>query len=164
MATQRGLTVRGSERQQIELPVEFVVAEEHRAQVRFSPNSSAQEQFAVSGVTFDLSAGGLGFRADQFLPRHCEGVIRVLAEAPAAAGGRQFGKPAKQAPARLEHRAKVRRVWMNHTDGSYAIGLAFVNPTPALEGKALDLLREFEKSLAGQIPAASGQRGERGHD
>jgi c-di-GMP-binding flagellar brake protein YcgR len=164
MATQRGLTVRGFERQRLELFVEFVIAEEHRAQVRFSPNSAATDQFGVSGTTFDLSAGGLGFSAAQFLPRHCEGTIRVLAHSPIiGAGGQAKSAPTIDgAPSRLEHRAKVRRVWMNNREGTYAIGLAFINPTPALEAKVNEMLNEFETRIAGRVAPANGEHGASG--
>lgn len=157
MASQRGLKVRGFERQLIELPIEFMIAEEHRAQVRFSSNSAAVDQFAISGVTFDVSVGGLGFRAAQLLPRHCEGVIRLMAPpGPSSASGSSYAD--QPAPVRIECRAKVRRVWMNTKDHSFSIGLAFVNPTHALEADVESLLNDVSSGVVAQTPTASGAR------
>lgn len=155
MATQRGLTVRGYERLRVELPVEFVIAPEHRAQVRFSPTSCAAEQFRISGVTFDLSVGGIGFRSPLFLPRHCEGTVRIFS----AANVEAVGDESVCRMPRLEHRAKVRRVWMNNAEGNFSVGLAFLGATPALEALIHDMLLEYEASVAGRVgPDEAGER------
>jgi c-di-GMP-binding flagellar brake protein YcgR len=143
MATQRGLTVREHERQRVEMPVEFVICDEHRTQVRFTTSSSAMEQFAVDGVTMDLSAGGLGFTSKQLVPRNCEGTVRVFAPTISCPVD---GRLEQAAPPHLEHRARVRRVWMNGRDGTYAIGLAFVDPTPQLERKVDELVHAMEQT------------------
>jgi len=157
MASQRGLTVRGSERQRIELPVQFVIADEHRAQVRFSTNSAALDEFAVSGVSFDLSVGGLGFSAVQFLPRHCEGTIRVMSHAGGTPGSKNIGAgDGKPACVRIEHRVKIRRVWMDTKNSMYSIGLAFVDPSPSLESEVRTLVSEVEQRM---MDASAGGNG-----
>lgn len=147
MATNRGLTVREHERQQIEMPVEFVIDEDHRGQVRFSGASGAIDQHTVGGVTVDLSVGGLGFVAAQFLPRNTEGVVYIFEPGTPSRcikDGAAGGPPRDQAF--IEHPVKVRRVWMNVRDNTYSIGLAFVNPTPKLEEQVQRLVAMFHES------------------
>lgn len=148
MGPHRGLTVREHERQQIEMPVEFIICDEHRPQVRFSTSSSVIDQFGVGGLTVDLSAGGLGFVAKQFLPRHCEGMVRVFEPGlPKCSFDGESTSAREHAPAYIEHRAKVRRVRMNSRDGQYAIGLAFLNPTPKLEARVSELLSMMHQAV-----------------
>jgi len=131
------------------MPVEFSVCPEHRSQVRFAPESSSMDEFGVEGITLDLSSGGLGFVARQFLPRHCEGIVRIFAPSQAPIEGR----PHQPAVVRIEHRAKVRRVWMDTRDGSYSIGLAFLDPTPQLEGVVNDMLRDMNHQQNKNAPS-----------
>ena len=69
MATNIGLSVRQHEREKIRLPIEFIVCDEHREQVRFSSSSSAGRPHVIKGMVTDISRGGLGFDSYLFLPR-----------------------------------------------------------------------------------------------
>ena len=78
MSQKSGLTVRQHEREAVELSVEFVVAEPHREQVRFSAMSGAAQGHVTRGAATDISPGGVGFVCPQFVPRMCEGTVRVF--------------------------------------------------------------------------------------
>ena len=124
MSSQSGLRVRQHHRREIELPVEFVVAEEQRSQVRFSPSSSAVDDHTVRGTSVDISPGGMGFTSRQFLPRLCEGALRVFDATPV--GTRADGTPILEVA--FEQRVKVRRVQMTSHEPTYFIGVSFADP------------------------------------
>jgi len=124
MSSQSGLRVRQHHRREIELPVEFVVAEEYRDQVRFSSNSSAINDHSLRGTSVDISPGGLGFTSRQFLPRLCEGSLRVFDPMPV--GTRADGTSIFEVA--FEQRVKVRRVQMTSPEPTYFIGLSFAEP------------------------------------
>ena len=124
MSSDSGLRVRQHHRREIELPVEFVVAEEYRDQVRFSSNSSAINDHSLRGTSVDISPGGLGFTSRQFLPRLCEGSLRVFDPMPV--GTRADGTPILEVA--FEQRVKVRRVQMTSPEPTYFIGLSFAEP------------------------------------
>ena len=119
-----GLRVRQHHRREIELPVEFVVAQEYRDQVRFSSQSSAIDDHSLRGTSVDISPGGMGFMSRQFLPRLCEGSLRVFDPMPV--GTRADGTPILEVA--FEQRVKVRRVQMTSPEPSYFIGLSFADP------------------------------------
>ncbi|UCD74463.1 MAG: PilZ domain-containing protein [Phycisphaerales bacterium] len=136
MPRDSGLTVRQYEREDIHLSIEFVVAEKHRAQVQFSPMSAAADPHAVRGVASDLSSGGMGLELGQFIPRLCEGSVRVLD--PRAVGERRDGTPVHEVA--FEHPVKVRRVTMTDHEPTYAVGVSFIDPAPDAQRKLQDLL------------------------
>lgn len=139
MAENSGLTVRQHRRDSIELAIEFVVCDEHAAQVQFSPASSAVDQRAIEGITVDVSRGGMGLVCRHFIPRHCEGVARVFD--PIAVGARSDGTPVYEVA--FEHRVKVRRVVMLSHEPSYAIGVSFVDPGPDIAQRVDTLQRSI---------------------
>ncbi len=124
MSPTSGLRVRQHQRREIELPVEFVVCEEHRTQVRFSASSSAVNHHAVRGTSIDVSPGGMGIVCQQFIPRMCEGSLRVFDPTPA--GTKSDGTPMLEVA--FELRVKVRRVQMAAQEPTYLLGLAFTDP------------------------------------
>jgi c-di-GMP-binding flagellar brake protein YcgR len=137
--------------------VEFVICEEHRAQVRFSTTSSAADQHVVRGFSTDISPGGMGLRVHQFIPRMCEGTLRVFdptlrnSDAPGAAATISARHPDGASPGRLlfEHRVKIRRVVMRGEESSYDVGVEFVAPDNAL------LHRIGELALIASMPMES---------
>ncbi len=124
MSSQSGLRVRQHHRREIELPVEFVVAEEHRDQLRFGSKSSALNDHTLRGTSIDISPGGMGFTSQQFLPRMCEGSLRVFDPMPV--GTRPDGTPILEVA--FEQRVKVRRVQMTSHEPTYFIGVSFADP------------------------------------
>jgi hypothetical protein len=135
MAKLSGLTVRQHERTEFELPAELVIADEHRAQVRFSSTSPAAEPHVIAARTIDISPGGMGLTVRQFLPRMCEGAVRLFDPAPI--GMRSDGTPIRAVA--FEHRVKVRRVRMSSHDPVYMVGLSFIDPEPDLEQRVAAL-------------------------
>jgi c-di-GMP-binding flagellar brake protein YcgR len=130
-----GLTVRQHVRLDVELDVDFVICEEHQDQVRFGTASGAAQPHATRGTTTDMSAGGMGIFCPQFVPRMCEGSVRVFGpaapSAPDGPGGRDVI---------FEHRVKVQRVWMESHDPTYALGFSFVDPDPDIEQRIREIL------------------------
>lgn len=124
MSHESGLRVRQHRRQEIELPVEFIIAAPHRPQVRYSASSSAVNEYTVRGTSVDISPGGMGFICRQFVPRMCEGTIRVFDPTPV--GSRPDGTPIHEVA--FAQRVKVRRVRMTSTKPTYFIGVAFADP------------------------------------
>ncbi len=139
MAQARGLRIRQHERCEIELPVEFVVSDEHRSQVRFSSVSSAVavDDGALRGTSIDISPGGLALASRQFVPRSCEGVVRVFDTTPV--GTRGDGTPILQLI--FEQSAKVRRVRMLSHEPLYKVGLSFLDLDPQMERKIIAALQ-----------------------
>jgi hypothetical protein len=137
--TTSGLTVRQYEREHVRLPVELTLCSEHSAQVRFSQSSTAAGQHKIKGQALDLSPGGMGIQSRQFIPRMCEGTIRLFE--PVAAQDAVNDPP----PTKLlfEHRVKVRRVYLQDREPTYAIGLAFISPQPGIEKTIASLLERF---------------------
>ena len=113
------------------MPVEFVVCDEHRLQVRFSSVSSAVDDGALRGTSIDISPGGLALASRQFVPRSCEGVVRVFDTTPI--GTRGDGTPILQLI--FEQPAKVRRVRMISHEPLYKVGLSFLDLDPQMEQK-----------------------------
>ena len=124
MSSESGLRVRQHHRREIELPVEFVVAEEYRDQIRFSAQSSAIDDHTVRGTSVDISPGGMGFTCRQFLPRPCAGSLRAFDPRP-------VGLPSGGAPpleGALLAGATGRRVQMTSHEPTYFIGVSFAEP------------------------------------
>lgn len=142
-----GLTVRQHEREAVELSVEFVVCDKHREQVRYSAMSGAAESHVTRGVATDISPGGMGLVCQQFVPRMCEGTVRVFDPKPS--GEAADGSPLYEVM--FEHPVKVRRVTLAGHEPSYALGAAFIDPEPDIEQRVDRLLR-----AAGQAGAEEG--------
>ncbi|MCA9297046.1 MAG: hypothetical protein KC983_11025 [Phycisphaerales bacterium] len=126
MARSTGLTIRQHERAAIELDAEFIVGEAHSAQVRFSSSSSAVNKSTVRGIASDVSPGGMGLLLQQFLPRGCEGTIRIYQKAAAT------DVDAAWRDVVFEHQVVVRRVFLDSHKPTYSIGMSFADPGPGL--------------------------------
>lgn len=152
MAEISGLTVRQHARKEFDLAIEFVVANRHQEQVRFSPMSTAKDQHAIRGRAIDISTGGMGWVCDHFLPRMCEGTVRVFD--PRSVGTRPDGSPIYDVA--FEHTCVVRRVTMVDHKPTYSVGVAFVDPQPNISQRVEQLrgLSDARHSLA----AASAQQ------
>ncbi len=127
-------------------------AEEHRVQLRFGVQASAINEYSLRGTSVDISPGGMGFTARQFLPRMCEGALRVFDPMPV--GTRPDGTPILEVA--FEQRVKVRRVQMTSHEPTYFIGVSFADPNnvdPDI-GSRMMLLKQHEGNPAGS-PAAS---------
>ena len=137
MSGDNRLTVRQYERQPISLPVEFVIAEEHCDQVRYGSQSEAAERHGVAGKTLDVSPGGIGMSLRQFVPRMCEGWVRLL------------HPTATTRTVLIEHRAKVRRVQMCDHAPTYFVGVAFIDADPELQQSVKSLIATLASETAG---------------
>ncbi|MBT8486817.1 MAG: PilZ domain-containing protein [Phycisphaerales bacterium] len=144
MSQTSGLTIRQHARESLELRAEFVVSDAHREQVRFSPMSGSTEAHVTRGVASDISAGGMGLICPQFVPRMCEGTVRVYGSE--AVSFASDGAPVYDVI--FEHTAKVRRVTLETHDPSFAIGMAFIDPAPDVEERVQRLLDESAKAKA----------------
>ena len=151
MSSQSGLRVRQHYRREIELPVEFVVAEEHRHQVRFSASSSAIDDHSVRGMSVDISPGGMGFTCQQFLPRMCEGSLRVFDPLPV--GTQADGSPILEVA--FEQQVKVRRVQMTSHEPTYFIGVSFADPD-AIDPEIGSRMIMLQQQGANEDPPPSG--------
>lgn len=116
------------------MPVEFVVCAEHGVQVRFSPQSNTPDHHVLAAIAIDISPGGMGIEARNFVPRMCEGVIRINS------GGEIV----------LEQRAKVRRVFLTGREPRYMIGLAFISPPQDIEQRIMDVIGRFDADVVGK--------------
>jgi c-di-GMP-binding flagellar brake protein YcgR len=123
-----GLTVRQHERAGIQVPVEFEVCAEHRQQVRFSSQSGAPDHHVMHATALDISPGGIGLDSRNFLPRMCEGTIRII-------DGDEV---------LLEQRAKIRRVFLDGREPRYMIGVSFVNPPDDIERRIAIIATRFD--------------------
>ena len=141
-----GLRVRQHKRSDIDLPVEFVVAERDRPQVRFSASSPAESESVIRGISIDISPGGMGFNSEVYLPRGCEGSLRVLDPLPT--GQRPDGTTLYEVF--FSQRVKVRRVRMIE-GGAFFIGVSFAEPEqvdPDITNRMMLLKRHFDESQA----------------
>jgi hypothetical protein len=152
MSQTSGLTVRQHEREAFELTVEFVVCEDHREQVRFSPMSAAPEPHVTRGTATDISPGGMGLACRHFVPRMCEGTVRVFDPKPV--GTATDGTPIREVV--FEHRVKVRRVALGSHEPTYAIGVAFLDPEPDIDQRVAKLLALVN---AGPAKGSAGREG-----
>lgn len=145
-----GLTVRQHEREGIEVPVEFTVAQPFATQVRFHGSSGSVGPHVLRGEAIDISSGGMGLRTRQFIPRMCEGTIRVYAPAPAgssesAGTNPQHGERTAAAQELMfEHSVKVRRVTMTGREPTYSLGVAFISPSPELDKNITALFNRIQ--------------------
>ncbi len=155
MAQARGLRIRQHERREIELPVEFVVCDEHRSQVRFSSVSSAGDDGALRGTSIDISPGGLALASRQFVPRRCEGVIRLFDPTPV--GTRGDGTPILQIV--FEQPAKVRQIRMLSREPTYFVGVSFADPDtidPDIGNRISMVLLKRRPEAGGSSPGSGG--------
>jgi c-di-GMP-binding flagellar brake protein YcgR len=136
MTQKSGLTIRQHERESLGLRIEFVVAEQHRGQVRFSAISGAAEPHVTRGVAADISSGGMGLVCPQFVPRMCAGTVRVFDPTPV--GTANDGSPIHELC--FQHAVRVRRVTLDSHEPEYAIGVAFVDPAADIEERVAAVL------------------------
>lgn len=139
-----GLTTRQYERESADLSVEFVIASNHRAQVCFSATSSATDDHTIRGRVVDVSSGGMGLALSGFVPRMCEGAVRVFSPTPCDHSS--DGTPIHDVI--FEHKVKVRRVAMRDQTPSYNIGVAFIDPEPTIEDRVERLLSVMSEAKA----------------
>lgn len=142
MSQTSGLTVRQHEREGINVPIEFVVDPAHASQVRFSSSSSAAGPTMLRGIAQDISSGGMGLLCKQYLPRMCEGLVRVFA--PVVGQTQDDGTPAVELI--LEQHAKVRRVTLVDREPLFSVGVAFIDPHPGIDGKITELFDRIQKA------------------
>lgn len=154
MATNIGLSVRQHERESIRLPVEFIVCDEHREQVRFSSSSTAGSPHVIQGTVNDISRGGLGFDCQLYLPRMCEGKVRIFDGATTAS---QIEPEPPRQPI-LEARVKIKRVLLQGHDPSYQIGMAFLAPPENIEELIRNVFEASDTSMK-QTKLAEGDVG-----
>ena len=140
MAQSNGLTVRQHEREIIDLDLEFMISREHQDQVRYSSMSGAVSQHTVRGRVLDVSSGGMGMQLTQFVPRMCEGMIRVFNPNPV--GTKSDGSPIHEVM--FETRARVLRISMDDHAPTYSVGVAFCDPSPDIEQK-IDMLHQCSR-------------------
>ncbi|MHC5112894.1 MAG: PilZ domain-containing protein [Planctomycetota bacterium] len=147
MSQTSGLTIRQHAREALELRVEFVVREAHREQVRFSPMSSAPQPHVTRGTAQDISSGGMGLISEHYVPRMCEGTVRVYDPNPVTTAA--DGSPVYEVA--FEHAVRVRRVTLASHEPTYSLGLAFIDPAP-------DMAQQVDRliALAGQPPDEKG--------
>mgnify|MGYP003576764153 CR=1 FL=1 len=155
MTQTTGLTVRQFEREHVRLPIELVIAEQHAGQVRFSQSSSAAGRHMIRGLAVDISPGGMGLQCAQFLPRNCEGTVRVYE--PTGTEGAVNDLP--PTAVLLEHRVKVRRVFLLDREPTYAIGVAFVDLKPGIEKIVASILDRFGSADPNPIPMKGASKG-----
>ncbi len=141
MTQSNGLTVRQHEREVIDLDLEFVVCDEHQEQVRYSSMSGAVGQHAARGRILDVSSGGMGMQLAQFIPRMCEGMIRVFNPKPV--GTKSDGSAIYEVM--FETRARVLRITMEDHTPTYAIGVAYCDPSPDIEQK-IEMLHQYSRT------------------
>lgn len=136
------------------MPVEFLVCDEHGGQVHFSPASSALGQHTIRGKAIDISAGGMGLECRQYVPRMCEGTVRVFGPEPM--GTASDGSPILETA--FEHRVKVRRVYLIGREPLYSLGVAFMDPQPDIDQRIAELLSRFQgmRSLPLRSPPKGG--------
>ncbi len=151
MSRKSGLRVRQHQRRGIGLPVEFVVCEEHRSQEKFSGSSTAADDHTIRGVSLDISPGGIGFSSALFLPRSCEGTLRVFDPIPARSG--VDGPPVHEIA--FAQRVKVRRVRMIGPEPTYFIGVSFADPEgidPEIANRMLLLQSQLSSGEPSESP------------
>ena len=136
------LKARQHARTAIELDVEFIIRPDHREQVQFSGRSTVSQPHIVRGITADISTGGMGVVCRQFLPRMCEGTVRVFDPEKHQAGNSVESKPEEVA---FEVQVKVHRVTMISHAPSYCHGMAFINPDPDIEQRINKLRQDAEQ-------------------
>lgn len=136
MAQKSGLTIRQHERETLALRIEFVVAEPHRGQVRFSSMSGAAEPHVTRGIAADISTGGMGLVCPQFVPRMCAGIVRVFDPTPV--GTASDGSPIHELC--FQHDVRVRRVTLDSHEPEYAIGVAFIDPAADIDERVAAVL------------------------
>ncbi len=127
---EQGLIVREHERKAVELPSEFTVCREHAAQVHFTPASESISANCIACRTVDISTGGAGIETVHFLPRMCEGVLRVYEQSDDAA----------ERTLLLEEPVRVRRIEMMGREARYALGLAFTKRSGDIERRIAKVL------------------------
>ena len=138
MSPGSGLTVRQHQRDAIEIGVEFVVANEHCEQVRFSPMSSAVQPHIIRGVATDISSGGLGIDSKIFVPRMTEGTVRIYNCTSVEA----LGDASVINEVIFEHKVKVRRVILLSHDPTYSLGMAFIDPPSDIDQRVDRLMEQ----------------------
>lgn len=142
MQTGYQLTTRQYERLDIDLPVELVIATIHRDQVSFSSKAESMNDHTVACRTADISPGGFGLIARQFIPGMTQG--RICVYSPSAIEADSLHRERL-----LEAIVSVRRVYMTGDPQAYFIGVNFVSPCQELEAAMKRIVDEFATRTAG---------------
>ena len=136
MAQTSGLTIRNFQRNQIDLPAELVIAEPHHVQVRFAGSSAAADVHVVRGKAVDISPGGVGLQFNQFIPRMCEGEVRIFFPNPT--GTKPDGSPIHTVA--FAQPVKVRRVFQTGPEPTYFVGTSYLDPDPSIQELIISFL------------------------
>jgi hypothetical protein len=131
-----GLTIRQFDRRRIDVPVEFVICDAHRAQVRLSGTSAATDRHVIPMRSLDLSRGGMGLASRVLVPRMCAGRLRIFKQ--------DDGADLTHRPALVEVDVAVRRVTMTGPEPSYFVGVSFVSTSVDLEATLAAILTAAE--------------------
>lgn len=157
MASGNGLSTRQFERGSVNLPARFVIDPDHHSQIRFGATALSATQDTVQGRIVDFSSGGVGLMLPHYLPRLCRGTLRVYEPGCESSDGDAVGEGRPI----FEHRVQVRRVRLAGHDPSYSIGVAFVEPDSALEGRVEAVLRGYDGGSRHQSGDGGGGEGAR---
>jgi len=133
MAEQTAVSVRRSSRHDVSLRAQVAIAGTHANLVRLAAPAGARHGWLDVDVV-DVSAGGLGFLANVFLPRECRVRVQVFLD--------DSGTPAAEIP------LKVQRVNMTDRRPAYLIGASITD--------ASDVEREKWKSVLTRIAGDQG--------
>jgi hypothetical protein len=141
-----GLTVRQFDRRTIDFAAELCIREAHRSQVKFSGTSAATDRYLAPMRTLDISHGGMGLSSRLYVPRMCEGVIRL------------FGEPLQDTDDQrrhvvLEATVKVRRVAMTGPEPTYFIGISFAESGAEFDQRISRFLALTEPAPAEDVDA-----------
>jgi hypothetical protein len=82
----------------------------------------------MHAMALDISPGGIGLESRHFVPRMCEGTVRIID------GGEVL----------LEQRAKVRRVYLGGREPRYMIGASFMNAPDDIERRIAAIASRFD--------------------
>lgn len=147
MAHNNGLTVRQHQRASLNLRAEFDIAEGHQEQVCFSSMSSAPRPSMAQGAAVDISPGGVGLVLPQFLPRNCQGEVRIYASDPGMRLEEMREASDEAEEPIFRQPVRVRRISLASHEPAYAVGAAFTAPSPELESGVQHLLDTYGVNL-----------------
>ena len=139
-----GLTVRQHERVSLNLGAEFVIGDEMRSQVRFSPSAGTPNDSSLRASVLDISPGGMGLMVSNFIPRMCRGTVRLYSVTPSSTGA--LGEPVYEPI--FEHKVQVRRVYMASHDPKYVLGVSFLDGAPDLADRIAEVLIAAQSQVA----------------
>ena len=137
-----GISVRGSERHEIVLPVRVRLATRFGDRVRFR-DGVLQEPSILAGDLIDISRGGIGLMLTEFLPKGTRGELRICG---------LDGDPSRPL---LVSKIRVQRSRMTDSRPAYLIGAAFVEIDAVFEHDLESLLHRLRGDEAAPNPPGS---------